>query len=155
MRRAGLLLFLLLSPTGAFAAQGGPGLAGTLVQTVSALALVIGLILVLYYLAGRLMRVPRGRGLGYIRVVETRHLAPKKSLLLVEVGGEYLLLSNGAEGVGFIKRIDMLGEIEVVEEVGEVLLPAALRRRLAAFAEEVPAGFARRLSGLKKSGGVA
>jgi hypothetical protein len=33
----------------------------------------------------------------------------------VEVAGEYLLLSNGSEGISLIKHIDMLEEIEVLE----------------------------------------
>ena len=43
------------------------------------------MILVVYYLATRIMKVPQGGHSRYIRVVETRHLAPKKSLMLVEV----------------------------------------------------------------------
>jgi hypothetical protein len=33
----------------------------------------------------------------------------------VEVAGEYLLLSNGSDGISLIKHIDMLEEIEVLE----------------------------------------
>jgi len=145
----------LMLPTGAFAA-GGPELAGSLAQMVGSLILVIGIILILYYLAGRFMKMPQGGGgAGYIRVVETRHLAPKKSLVLVEVGGEYLLLSNSGEGVNFIKQVEMLEEIEVVDEHGyATLIPVQLRKKLKAFAQEIPSG-ARRLGQLKKSGGFA
>ena len=51
-------------------------------------------------------------------MVESRFLAPKKSLMLVEVGGEYLLLGNCGDGVSLIKQVDMLEKIEVVEERG-------------------------------------
>ena len=34
--------------------------------------------------------------------------------MLVEVGGEYFLLGNSAEGMQLIKQIDMLEEIEIV-----------------------------------------
>jgi flagellar protein FliO/FliZ len=50
----------------------------------------------------------------YIRLIESRFLAPKKSLLLVEVGGEYLLLASSGDDIRFIKQIDMLEEIEVI-----------------------------------------
>jgi flagellar protein FliO/FliZ len=146
----------LLFPAGAGAADGGgPELAGSLAQMVGSLILVIGIILILYYLAGRFMKVPQGGGAGYIRVVETRHLAPKKSLVLVEVGGEYLLLSNSGEGVSFIKQVDMLEEIEVLDERGyATLIPVRLRNKLKAFAGEIPSR-PTPLAQYKKSGGFA
>lgn len=55
----------------------------------------------------------------YIRLVETRYLGPKKALLLIEVGGEYLLLSSSDSGISLIKQIDMLEDIEVIEEKPE------------------------------------
>ena len=151
-----LLIATLLFPAGASAAgERGPDMAAGLAQMVGSLVLVIGIILVLYYLVGRFMKVPQGGGAGYIRVVETRHLAPKKSLLLVEVGGEYLLLSNGGEGVSFIKQVEMLEEIEVVDEHGyATLIPMQLKKKLKAIAGELPSGVAR-LSQLRKSGGFA
>jgi len=121
--------FLLL-PACAGAA-GGPDLAGSLAQMVGSLILVIGIILILYYFTGRFLKVPQGGAFRYIRVVETRHLAPKKSLVLVEVGGEYLLLSNSGDNVSFIKQVEMVEEIEVVDERSyAALIPAGLVDRL-------------------------
>jgi len=145
----------LLFPAAAHADGGGPDLLGSLVQMVGSLILVIGIILILYYLAGRLMKVPQGNVTGYIRVVETRHLAPKKSLMLVEVGGEYLLLSNSGEGVSLIKQVEMLEEIEVVEERScAALIPARLKKKLTALAGGLPREQAQ-LGELNKSGGFA
>jgi flagellar protein FliO/FliZ len=153
-----LLSASLLFPAGAGAAGavGGPELAGGIAQMVGSLILVIGIILILYYLAGRFMKVPQGGSFHhYIRVVETRHLAPKKSLVLVEVGGEYLLLSNSGEGVNFIKQVEMLEEIEVLDERGyATLIPVQLRKKLMAFTGEIPSGTTR-LGQFKKSGGFA
>lgn len=152
---AAMLSVTLLCPAVAGAsAGGGPELAASVAQMAGSLLLVIGIILILYYLAGRFMKVPQGGGFHYIRVVETRHLAPKKSLVLVEVGGEYLLLSNSGEGVNFIKQVDMLEEIEVVGERGyATLIPVQLKKKLQAFAAELPSGA--RLAQLKKSGDFA
>jgi flagellar protein FliO/FliZ len=146
----------LLLPAGAGAAgPGGPELAGSIAQMFVSLVLVIGIILILYYLAGRFLKVPQGGAFGYIRVVETRHLAPKKSLVLVEVGGEYLLLSSSGEGVNFIKQVEMLEEIEVVDERGyATLIPVQLRKKFQEFSAELPSG-ATLLGQLKKSGGFA
>jgi flagellar protein FliO/FliZ len=151
-KKATLIAGFLMLPSVAGAA-GGPELAGSLAQMVGSLVLVIGIILILYWLAGRFLKTPQGTAFRYIRVVETRHLAPKKSLVLVEVGGEYLLLSNSGEGVNFIKQVDMVEEIEIVDEHGyATLIPAGLRNKLKQMA--LPARVAE-LCLHKKSGGFA
>ncbi|ANA39346.1 flagellar biosynthetic protein FliO [Geobacter anodireducens] len=88
------------------------------VQMLASLALVLGLIYLAYYAANRWFR-PGVHGKGterHIRLVETRYLAPKKSLVLVEVGGEFLLLGSSGDNLSFIKQIDILEEIEVLDE---------------------------------------
>ena len=141
MKKIPLLIgsFLLLPAVAG--ASGGPELAGSLAQMLGSLVLVIGIILILYYLAGRFLKVPNGTPFRYIRVVETRHLAPKKSLVLVEVAGEYLLLSNSGDGVSFIKQVDMVEEIEVMDERG--------------YATLIPAGLVKRIKGMASPSGVA
>ena len=105
----------------------------SILQMIAALALVVGLILVIWHFSGRLLRrFPAGQMLisKHIRLIETRYLGPKKALLLVEVGGEYLLLSNSEAGLVLIKQIDMLEEIEVIEERPEQSSFATLLTRL-------------------------
>lgn len=96
-----------------------------LLQMFAALAVVVGAIYLLAYLGRRgLAGFGNNHGVrSYIRVVESRCLAPKKSLILVEVAGEYLLLSSGAEGIGLIKQIDMVEDAEVLGAVGREPLP--------------------------------
>lgn len=124
MRYRALSALIMLAPFPAVAAGGkesGFSLGASLVQMLGSLAVVLGLIYLITHLSRRWFK----GGVGFkgrqsnIRVVETRHLGPKKSLLLVEVAGEYLLLSNGSEGISLIKQIDMLEEIEVLELLGE------------------------------------
>jgi len=134
MRKLYVLIggLLLAVPAPALAADGAD-LAGGFARMIGSLVLVVGIILILYYLAGRYLKLPQvgGTPFSYIRVVETRHLAPKKSLMLVEVAGEYLLLSNTGEGINFIKQVEMLEEIEIVDERGyATLIPANLVSRL-------------------------
>jgi flagellar protein FliO/FliZ len=57
-------------------------------------------------------------------------MGPKKSLLLFEVGGEYLLLSSNDSGLTLIKQIDMLEDIEVIEEKQDQSSFATLLTRL-------------------------
>lgn len=87
-------------------------------QMLAALAVVIGLILITWHFFNKFTRgAAAGRfAAKNIRVVETRYIAPKKSLILVEVGGEYLLLSCTDDRLTLIKHIDMLEEIEVLPE---------------------------------------
>jgi flagellar protein FliO/FliZ len=88
------------------------------VQMIAALAIVIGLILVTYFAATRLMRgIPALSPVNrHIRLLEVRSMGPRKSLMLIEVGGEYLLLSSTEEHLSLIKQIEMLEEIEVIDE---------------------------------------
>lgn len=87
-------------------------------QMLAALGLVVGLILLVYYAATRLLRkLPvLSQGNRNIRIVEVRSMGPRKALVLVEVAGEYLLLSSSGEQLTYIKSVDMLEEIELVEE---------------------------------------
>lgn len=115
---------ILLLPAAVFAADGtgeGFGFLASLVQMIAALAVVVGLILVLSWMGGRWLNTGGGPAAGqrYIRLVETRYLAPKKSLFLVEVAGEYLLLASSGEQLNFIKQIDMVEEIEVIGGIEE------------------------------------
>ena len=87
-------------------------------QMIAALAVVIGLILIIWHFFNKFAKsAAAGRfAAKYIRLVESRYIAPKKSLLLVEVGGEYLLLSCTADKLTLIKQVNLIEEIEVLPE---------------------------------------
>lgn len=123
--KSALSALLLFLPSIAWAGNGSGqefSFIASFFQMIAALAIVVGLILVTWHFSGKLMRgLPGGQHLvsKHIRLIETRYLGPKKALLLVEVGGEYLLLSSSDNGLNLIKRIDMLEEIEIIEEKAE------------------------------------
>lgn len=135
MKVAASALFILL-PSIVSAAEGAGqefSFLASFLQMIAALALVVGLILITWHFSGKLMRgLPVGHQLlsKHIRLIETRYLGPKKSLVLVEVSGEYLLLSSSDTGLTFIKQIDMLEEIEIIEEKSEQSSFATLLTRL-------------------------
>lgn len=121
-----LCLPLMLLPVVAQGAEGRMdggnfGFLSSFLQMLAALALVIGLILLAYYVITHLMRkLPVLRpGNQQIRVLEVRAMGPRKSLVLIEIGGEYLLLSSSGDQLTLIKQINMLEHIEVIEDVTE------------------------------------
>jgi flagellar protein FliO/FliZ len=115
-------LLLLLYPVSALAESASKpefSFVSSFLQMIAALSIVIGLILLAKYFSARLMSgAPGAMSSRHIRIIETRHLSPKKSLMLVEVGGEYLLLASSEEGINLLKKVDIIEEIEVVEEKG-------------------------------------
>lgn len=123
MTRAVFALLVLL-PTAVSAEEtGGTGFSflSSLLQMFAALAIVVGLILITRHFSGKLLKgLPVGKlASRHIRLIETRYISPKKSLLLIEVGGEYLLLSNSGDNLTLVKQIDMLEDIEVIEDDGD------------------------------------
>ena len=90
----------------------------SLIQMMAALFIVVGLILVISYFSKKIVKnnIAGGFGAKYIRVVETRPIAPRKSLILIEVGGEYLLLSCADNQLTLIKQVEIYEEIEILDE---------------------------------------
>lgn len=120
---APVCLGLLAIPALAAAGEGLPPSGGmslfvSFLQMGLALLVVLGLILLVYYGTTRLVKaVPAfGQSGRQIRVIETRPLGPRKALILVEVGGEYLLLSSTESQITLLKQINMLEEIELLDD---------------------------------------
>ena len=114
--RTTAILILLPSIAQAAGENGNQGISmgGAVLQMLASLAVVVGVIYLFYYAMNRWFKgfsLGRGRS-GLIRVVETRHLAPKCSLMIVEVAGEYLLLGNGSEGIRLIKTLETGDDLE-------------------------------------------
>ncbi len=138
MRIPSVLLSACMPATALAAGQGSAGgfsFISGFFQMLASLAVVIGAVVVTQKLIKRLM----GGGLmnraaqSYIRIVENRFIAPKKSLMLVEVGGEYLLLSSTDNGLNLIKQIDMIETIEVVDDRGAGVPERDVFRSVAGF----------------------
>lgn len=145
MRRFVPACALLAYPAEALALDSTPGsgfsLLGSIVQMCAALAVVVGIILLFYYVSNRVLGSVKtiGGAPRYIRLIESRFLAPKKSLLLVEVGGEYLLLSSSGDSLQFVKQVDMLEEIEVIDGEGMTrFVPGGLQNKIVDLVSRLP-----------------
>lgn len=151
---------LVVFPFSAYGAEnqgdgGGFSLLFSSIQMLASLALVIGIILIFHHLSKRWTKSSlTGKNLPrHIRVVESRFLAPKKNLVLVEVAGEYLLLSSCGDNLNFIKQIDMIENIEIVGEIAPVPFREAFQEKLKNMAARIPAG-ADGLFAMAKKGGM-
>jgi len=76
-------------------------MSSALLQTLWALLVVIGIILVLYALTRKRFGIGK-RGTGKINLVELRHIMPKTTLALVEVEGKRLLLGIGSGRISLL-----------------------------------------------------
>ena len=83
----------------------GESLTGAYLRFLAAMVLVIGIMLVLYALLKKRFSLLHNRGDSHIRVLETRPLAPRKSLCLVEVSGEEFLLGLSQDGISLLAAL--------------------------------------------------
>jgi flagellar protein FliO/FliZ len=139
---------------GPVADVGGFSLVSSVIQMAASLAVVIGVILLFHYFSKRWLkgRMPGTARPGYIRIVENRFLAPKKSLMLVEVGGEYMLLGSCGDTINLIKQIDMIEEVEVIGEAAPVPFREAFQEKLKNLAARFPVGTEVLAASLKRGG---
>ena len=75
------------------------------VQAVAAIALVFGLLALVYWLANRAAIPGLGRGQRLIRVIERHPLGDKRMLMLVEVGEETYLIGSTSQNISLVSVI--------------------------------------------------
>lgn len=83
-----------------------PSAAGSIGGTLFALALVLGLIFGLAWLARRMPGMTGLRGNAGLRVVRSLALGTRERLVVVEVGGTQLLLGTGAGGTRLLHTLE-------------------------------------------------
>ncbi len=106
MKLCPLILAVLLAPQLAVAAEAAnePSLLYAALKMVAALAVVIGLLLLLFAASRKGFGIlPKQRG-GAIKILETKPLGGKKFLCLVSVRGEDLLLGLSNERIECLSR---------------------------------------------------
>ncbi len=102
------LLLSLLLPSAALAAATGGGGTGwaEVFRMLAGLGIVLGILFLLYAVVRRGFGPIPGARDSQLKIVEMRHLGPRKSLCLVEVRGKEFLLGVASE------RIDLLCRLE-------------------------------------------
>jgi len=86
----------------------GENLVSSSLKTFGALLLVLVLIVVLSWAAKRYLNFLPSTTLkgGVIKVVETKPLGPKRSLHVVDIEGQRLLIGSSEGGIAFLQKLD-------------------------------------------------
>lgn len=103
------LFLLIFLPSQVMAAETAGGAASPLAngfRVIGGLVLVIGLVLLAYAATKRRGGLFQGNRGTAVKVLETKHLGPKKALALIEVRGEEMLIGIGNEGINLICRFN-------------------------------------------------
>ncbi len=66
------------------------------------LLVVLGILFIIYAVAKKKLNFLQSPGQGIIKVLEVRHLMPKKSLYLIEVRGKEYLIGSGSDRLELI-----------------------------------------------------
>jgi len=104
------LIIVLLMPAATLAADDSstPGLFFMTIKMFSVLAVVIGIMLICFNLLKKYM--PQGNMLfsenKSMKIIETLYFGPKKSVVLIKVASEYILLGLSASEINYLKDID-------------------------------------------------
>lgn len=69
------------------------------------LLIVLGILLIIYGIMRKRLSFVKHNDKSFIKIVEIRHLMPKKSLCLVEVGGQEFLLGLGNETINLLSPV--------------------------------------------------
>jgi len=105
------LIIILLMPAATLAAEDSstPGLFFMTIKMFSVLAVVIGIMLICLNLLKKYM--PQGNMLfsenKSMKIIETLYFGPKKSVVLIKVASEYILLGLSASEINYLKDIDL------------------------------------------------
>lgn len=107
---------------------------GTLFKTFLVLGMVVALIYVsLNYGLRKLMGIrgmPVGRS-ALVKVIERIPLDPRRTLFVIQAGGEYLLVGGGEEGLSLISKLDPTEVSRVLEQrTAAAAAPSAFLQKL-------------------------
>ena len=100
-----LAVFSLFPVETAFCASGPDSAFSTPLRLIWGLLIVLGILFVIYGLMKKKLSFLQLSDKGLIKIVEVRHLPPKKSLYLVAVRGQEFLLGAGPDRIDLIAAI--------------------------------------------------
>jgi flagellar protein FliO/FliZ len=102
-----------------------PDAISTTLQMLMALAIVLGGLLVVFYLMKRFLRRDAGGpGNPLIRVLASQYLGIKKNIALVEVPGTVLVLGISNDNIRLLTKIEDQGALDAIRQETSRLTPS-------------------------------
>jgi flagellar protein FliO/FliZ len=102
-----------------------PDAISTTLQMLMALAIVLGGLLVVFYLMKRFLRRDAGGpGNPLIRVLASQYLGIKKNIALVEVPGTVLVLGISNDNIRLLTKIEDQGALDAIRQQTSRLTPS-------------------------------
>jgi flagellar protein FliO/FliZ len=101
-----LIVFSLFPVENALCATEPDGAFSAPLRLIWGLLIVLGILFIIYGLMKKKMSFLNVSEKGIIKIVEVRHLPPKKSLYLVEVRGQEFLLGAGQDRIELIAAVN-------------------------------------------------
>ena len=91
----------------------------SLLKILSALAVTLGILLVVVYLVKKIMKRARlGMDDGeLIKILSVKYLSPKNSSMLVDIAGNIVALGVSSNRISFLTRIRNSGSLERIEDM--------------------------------------
>ncbi|MEA3362561.1 MAG: flagellar biosynthetic protein FliO [Thermodesulfobacteriota bacterium] len=105
MRLSAFLFIFVAQPVFAADTIAEPSLLGSSLKMMAALAVVIGILLLLYAASRKGFKVLPQKKNGLIQVLETRPLGGRKFLCVVKVRGEEMLLGMSNDRIEYLSKV--------------------------------------------------
>jgi len=119
-----------------------PDIIPTAIKMLTALGVVLGGILVIYYFAKRILKNQVGNSKGkMIRVLESSYIGVKKNISLVEIPGAVLVLGITSDNISLLTKIE---NQEVIDDYKK----AENKKELLSFSDRLQQ-FSLKLKGMK------
>lgn len=97
-------------------AQAQPDLTSVTIRMFSALAIILGVLLLALYIAKKAGFKTRSfLGTRHMEVVDRMYLGPKKSILLIRIGHDFLLIGLAASQISFLSKVEGPGRKDVAQ----------------------------------------
>ena len=112
-----IITFILISTPAYSAEKFDPLSSG--IRMLWGLAVVLAIILLLYWLIKKNFKAFQQHDKGIIKVLEVKHVLPKKTLLLIEVKGQEYLVGAGSETIGTIVPLKQIKSFSKILDSSE------------------------------------
>ncbi len=98
-----------------------PNLLSAGIRMIWGLLVVLGIILILYRILRKKFSLNHGNADAKIKIIEIRHIMPKKAICLVAVGNQQFLLGLGSDTINLLSPITVKDEESFTETLASAV----------------------------------